>query len=331
MPAGREKPWARARGVVRARGGAGELRGDQRRRFLRRRFVCATRAVSRCRWRRGRSRTICDGRLSPGEHALRARHGRARRLCLRRQGDSPRSSSTPASIRPTWGRERNIPATRSCRSTAGVSRRRCLRGSRLQFRGSSRKRNAPKAEFYLPGRGVGDDHAAAKRRCVCCRRRARGSASPTARTSRAWKPPSPSSCAPAAIRRALGVASRSKRRHVAVGVARRMSGGTARRRRAHAGYAAPGRRPDPHPQQSVVLAGLCPKACLTVFHPFARFAGRLAPGGARSRLTVMPKLIRARDNRNAPIVEPGRGDLTLTISTCCGSGRRGAHARRAEL
>lgn len=26
----------------------------------------------------------------------------------------------------------------------------------------------------------------------------------------------------------------------------------------------------------------------------------------------MPKLIRARDNRNAPIVEPGRGDLTLT-------------------
>ena len=26
----------------------------------------------------------------------------------------------------------------------------------------------------------------------------------------------------------------------------------------------------------------------------------------------MPKLIRARDNRNAPIVQPGRGDLTLS-------------------
>ena len=26
----------------------------------------------------------------------------------------------------------------------------------------------------------------------------------------------------------------------------------------------------------------------------------------------MPKLVRARDNRNAPLVEPGRGDLTLT-------------------
>ncbi|MEY4940997.1 MAG: hypothetical protein RIQ93_2732, partial [Verrucomicrobiota bacterium] len=25
----------------------------------------------------------------------------------------------------------------------------------------------------------------------------------------------------------------------------------------------------------------------------------------------MPKLIRARENRNAPLVEPGRGDATL--------------------
>jgi len=50
------------------------------------------------------------------------------------------------------GPGRNIPATRSCRSTAGVSRRRCLRGSRLQFRGSSRKtetRRRPSSN--LPG------------------------------------------------------------------------------------------------------------------------------------------------------------------------------------
>ena len=29
-------------------------------------------------------------------------------------------------------------------------------------------------------------------------------------------------------------------------------------------------------------------------------------------IPVMPRLIRARDNRNAPLVEPGRGELTLS-------------------
>jgi 5-deoxy-glucuronate isomerase len=33
---------------------------------------------------------------------------------------------------------------------------------------------------------------------------------------------------------------------------------------------------------------------------------------ARQRRSVMPKLIRTRDNHNAPIVEPGQGDLTLS-------------------